>query len=425
MAQLSERLGRFGGRAQKPSTPGFDQRMDYPEAKRAAASQDGSVRIDLARRTDLQPEVLYYLAEDEEAGVRRAVAENEATPRQADAMLVDDVDDEVRISLARKIARLAPELNTKAQTWLQELTLKILDDLSRDELPRVRSIIAEEIRHLDNLPHELVKRLAKDVELTVCAPILEYSPLLSDDDLLEIMALSPVKGALSAISARDDLGPRPSHGISESDNRDAIARLLANPSAQIREDTLDRIVERAPEQPSWHDPLVHRGDLSVRALKHIARFITSSLLSVLEQRYDLESGTAIEIAEAVDERLSADGLNRTGLPNHRAEDLHIKGKLNDEEVAAALSRGDRQFLIEALALKTEFETNIVEHVLTSQSPRILVAVFWKAGLSMRTAVQAQLKIAHIPSSDLINAKGGLHYPFGGAEMREILRFMAD
>jgi hypothetical protein len=139
----------------------------------------------------------------------------------------------------------------------------------------------------------------------------------------------------------------------------------------------------------------------------------------------LETGTTLEIAEAVDERLSADGLNESGLPNHRAAELHEKGKLNDEEVAAAIGRSDRQFLVEALALKTGFPPDVMEKVVNSQSPRILVAVCWKAGLSMRTAVQAQLKIAHIPSVDLINAKDGLHYPFGGAEMREILRFLSD
>ena len=78
--------------------------------------------------------------------------------------------------------------------------------------------------------------------------------------------------------------------------------------------------------------MVQREDLSRRALKHIARFVTSSLPSVLEQRYDLTSGTTTEIAEAVNERLSADGLNETGLPVHRAADLHEKGKLNDDEV---------------------------------------------------------------------------------------------
>ena len=72
----------------------------------------------------------------------------------------------------------------------------------------------------------------------------------SNEVVNELLAPGPVKGALTAISARENLGPRPSHGISESSDNAAIAQLLANPSAQIREDTLDQIVERAPEQPS-------------------------------------------------------------------------------------------------------------------------------------------------------------------------------
>ena len=125
---------------------------------------------------------------------------------------------------------------------------------------------------------------------------------------------------------------------------------------------------------------------------------------MLERRHDLERGTTAEIAEAADERLSADGLNTSGLPEHRAADLYDKGKLNDDEILTAIGRGDRQFLSEALALKTGFSPETVEQVFASQSPRIRVALCWKAGLSMRTAFQAQLKIAHIPSGELINAK---------------------
>jgi len=108
-------MAQFGEPARNHQASEFAGSLDYPSAKRAAASEDNSIRLDLAKWTDLQPEMLYYLAEDEEAGVRWAVAENQATPRQADALLAGDVDDEVRLSLARKISRLAPELNTTAQ----------------------------------------------------------------------------------------------------------------------------------------------------------------------------------------------------------------------------------------------------------------------------------------------------------------------
>ena len=135
MPQFGERIAQAGGRAVKSLSPKFGQAMEYGDAKNAAGSEEASVRLDLAKRDDLQPEVLYFLAEDNEADVRRAVAENAATLRQADALLVNDVDGDMRISLA-------PDLNTEAQGWLQEMTLKILDDLLRDELPRVRTIIA-------------------------------------------------------------------------------------------------------------------------------------------------------------------------------------------------------------------------------------------------------------------------------------------
>jgi hypothetical protein len=139
MAQLGESLARTIGRTVKPASSESATRMDYPEARRAAASDDAGVRLSLAQRDDVQPEVLYYLAEDDEPGVRRAVAANEATPRQADALLVDDVDDEVRISLARKISRLAPDLNTAAQGWLARRAAPRAHDHRRGNPPSRQS----------------------------------------------------------------------------------------------------------------------------------------------------------------------------------------------------------------------------------------------------------------------------------------------
>ena len=48
-----------------------------------------------------------------------------------------------------------------------------------------------------------------------------------------------------------------------------------------------------------------------------------------------------------------------------------------------------------------------------------------AGLFMRMAFQMELKITHIPAIDLISTREGVHYPFGGSEMQEILRFLLD
>ena len=54
--------------------------------------------------------------------------------------------------------------------------------------------------------------------------------------------------------------------------------LLANPSAQVREETLDLIVQRAPGRPRWHAPLVERPTLPARLAAKIAAFVADALL---------------------------------------------------------------------------------------------------------------------------------------------------
>ena len=209
--------------------------ISYGQSKELARDGDSDARRKLAARGDVRPEILYYLAADELVEVRREIAANDKTPRQADRLLVDDVDDEVRCDLARKIARLVPGLSPEAQDQVHRLTFEILEALAHDELPRVRQIVSEEIKRCATIPRQIIGRLARDVELIVSAPVLQYSPLLGDDDLLEIIASEPVRGALNAISRRESVEATVADAIAACDNEDAIAALLANPSAQIRE----------------------------------------------------------------------------------------------------------------------------------------------------------------------------------------------
>src|SRR5260221_555852 len=78
----------------------------------------------------------------------------------------------------------------------------------------------------------------------VAAPIAEYSPLLSDDDLLEI-----IKGGvvIDAVARRAAVSERVADAVVASSNLPAVAALLANTNAQLREETLDAIIDQAGE----------------------------------------------------------------------------------------------------------------------------------------------------------------------------------
>ena len=179
--------------------------LDYEEAKKLARHKDVKVRKKLAQREDLPQEILYFLAEDKSAAVRQAIAQNVTAPKQADLLLCRDSDDDVRYGLAEKIGRLMPGLSPSELDKVHEVTHLVLEQLAHDQAVRVRRILSETLQDIAQAPPDIIKRLARDVELVVCAPVLAHSPLLTDEDLLEIIASAPVKGALSAISKRSGL----------------------------------------------------------------------------------------------------------------------------------------------------------------------------------------------------------------------------
>jgi len=415
---LNRLFGWVQGKEKPPIT--YDQEKDL------ARGGDDDLRADLASREDARPEILYFLAEDKSAKVRRQVARNTATPRLADKILARDIDDEVRMDLARKIGRLIPGLSERESQKLQELTFEVLDILARDQLPRVRQIVAEEIKQASNVPPGIVKRLARDVEHIVAAPILEYSMLLSDHDLLDIIASAAMSGVLASISRRKNVSEEVCDAIVTANDPQAVAALLANPSAQIREETLDSLIERAPDEGAWHEPLVRRPSLSQRALLRIAGFVASSLLSILEERHDLEPETRKTVVQAVRRRVKEEAAESTSGPKKletddearkRALELHKKGKLDDETMRTAAEMGQRTFLHHALALRARLEPGVVEQIARSQSSRAITALTWSAGLAMRTAMALQKHYARLPSAAILNARNGVAYPLTEEEMR--------
>ena len=201
------------------------------------------------------------------------MAANPATPAPINRLLAKDEEDEVRAELAAKIARLMPGLAQRESKEVMALTIATLEMLARDSAVKVRAILADEIKHLDCVPRDVALRLARDLDYLVSAPILEYSPLLSDNDLIEIIACGQVQHALTAIARRQPLSENVSDVLVQSLDVSAVAALLVNPDAKIRKDTLDRIVAEAEEIESWHLPLALRADLSARAIRRIGGFV--------------------------------------------------------------------------------------------------------------------------------------------------------
>lgn len=437
-------FGIFGGKAKAaagvvPTAESAD--LTYEQARELARHEDPNVRRQLARRRDVRPEILFFLADDPETEVRREIAANLSTPAHADLRLAGDEDPAVRGDLAQKIARLAPGLSADERDRLRQMTYDALALLARDQITRVRQILAEALKDVAQAPPELIRRLAHDSELSVASPILQFSPVLTDEDLLEIIQSAPVAGALSAISRRTTVAGEVADAIAKSDDIDAIAVLLANPSAQVREETLDLLLERAPDCESWHGPMVRRPHLSARAATRLARFVADNLLQALDARDDFDAATKEAVAAVVRRRVEDAGAEMADFhrgeakapappagetPLEQAERLHRSGGITDRVIVEALNSGNLALVVNALAVAAGVSPELVQKIVSTQSAKGMTALAWQSGLNPKTSVALQSQLSRIAPGDVLKPRPGTQvFPMGPSEMTWQLDFFAS
>ena len=285
-------------------------------------------------------------------------------------------------------------------------------------------------------------------EADVAGPILRYSPVLTEDDLMAIVRAGAASSALAAISKRKSVGSGVADAIADTQDVEAVAALLANPSAQIREETLDRLVDSAPRVEAWHRPLAERPSLPPSAISRMAAFVADSVLEALRRRSDLDQATLDQVASEVRRRLDKPAdTERVECEEERVDSarpriaaakemaksaavekeeernqadearaLHKSGKLDEDSISDGVLEGRRRFVITGLSLLTGLPEVVVEKIVTSRSGPGLTALAWKANLSPECAVQLQVHMGKLSPSTVLAPKRHSEFPLKTEDM---------
>jgi uncharacterized protein (DUF2336 family) len=399
--------------------------------RRNLPSADGEARrVKLGAGAATEPDVLLDLAHDPAVTVRAALALNAAAPARANDILANDHDEKVRLLLARKLAMLLPSLSMTDQARLYQETWDTLGILVADEAVRVRALIAEAIKSLPDAAHELILRLAYDTEVSVYEPVIRLSPLLTADDLVTLVVKAPAAGTVRAVARRVGLAPAVCDAIAESTDAVAIRALLENPSAQIREATLDVLVARSVEHPDWHEPLVQRPSLPPRTARLLSEIVATHLLEVLAARADLAPPLVEELHRRIAARITAqlpqDGALEeitTDEALGRARALAMNGNLTEESLLDAVRCGEARYATALLAVAAGTSISVVDRAASLRSAKGMISLVWKAGFTMRAAIGAQYVLARLPPDGVLTAGAGDSFPLAVEEMRWQLDFL--
>ncbi len=390
-------------------------------------SADVKKRLNLAKDTETRKEILYYLAEqDPDPRVRQAVIENASMPVQAAEVLVTDPDKDVRLSLAQRLMGLLPDLSQDKHSQLYAYAVQALGTLALDEVLKIRVALSATLKDHAHTPPKVASQLARDVEREVSEPVLRFCAALSDEDLLDILRTHPEGWAVEAIAERPEVSEKISHAVIESDHMPGGTSLLKNEGALISVDTLHTIVEKAKTYPEWHKPIASRAQLPSEIAKSLAEFVDASVRDILMNRGDFDEELTEEIASVFRRRVDfASEEDDTSLETveERLSKAIKENRLNEETISDAVAMRDRVFVYGAIAhlAKTDIET--IKKIFELKAPKSIVAICWKAGLSMRAALLLQKELAFVAPKDLLYPRGGTDYPLSEEQIIWQLDFL--
>lgn len=269
---------------------------------------------------------------------------------QADVnALLTDPSPDGRAGMVGKVAAAisAVGVGTKERLLAEE----IFRTVARDTELKVREALGAAVRTLPDLPADVVKKLASDVD-SVALPAIEWSELLTDEDLVAIVASNNPQRQV-AVARRSHISEVVSKAVVEKGGADAVATLVSNEGAEIAEPSLMQAISRFPTDVNVQTAMVDRPKLPPSVSERLVSVVSDKLREQLATRQELPGALATDLVLEARERaimsLLAEGESG-GDVEEMVHQLHKNGRLTDTLILRACCMGDISFLEAALAV---------------------------------------------------------------------------
>lgn len=308
---------------------------------------------------------------------------------------------EATSALAR--AYLHSDLSLDDLSAAEGAMIMLLDDPS----PLVRGALAQVFASAQKAPPIVVHALAAD-QPEVALPVLSRSPLLSDEDLVDLFATAPPESQM-AIAGRAMLSPPVAAAIAEVGTPQACLALLENPDADIAVFSIDRIVERFGHLSAIRESLVSRPDLPMATRQSLLAKLSQTLAGFVTARQWLGSEHAEYAAREACEKATLALAAET--PYEEIAELmrHLRqsGQLTAGMILRALLSGNVVLFEEAVAELTGMEIDRVSAYIHDKHISGFRAIYTKAGLPDAAYPAFREAVAALRDGVLIGETGGV------------------
>jgi uncharacterized protein (DUF2336 family) len=306
------------------------------------------------------------------------------------ARLLSHPNGETRADIAEKIATQHPQLSERERRLAED----IFRTLVKDAEVRVREALSRHLKDNPLVPHDVALALAQDTE-TVALPMLRFSEVLSDTDLIGIVRASGTDKQ-QAVAARAKVSSSVADALAATHDGRVVATLVSNEGADLSEATLTRVVEEFAGDDAVGRPLSDRHALPVSVAERLLARVSDVLRSHLLERTDLSPDVVSALLVQARE-MAVLGLTEAEPDVLRlVEHLDAVGRLTPSIILRAMSMGDLLFFEAALARLARIPLENARVLIEDAGRRGFEALFSQAALPkvFYQAMRAAVDVSH-------------------------------
>jgi uncharacterized protein (DUF2336 family) len=249
---------------------------------------------------------------------------------------------------------------------------QVLGRLLIDVDVEARRELADWLAPLNNAPIGVIRLLAHDDAIEVAGRVLERSPRLADDDLVDIAACKGQEHLL-AISGRASLTEPISELLVRRGGREVLRKLAGNCGARLSHKSFFALAERAADDAVLAGKVGSRSDLPPHLFGDLLRKATNKVATLQPHSKFLPAG------------VKRAGPADPAAPPYTREALHAVGKLDEASIVEFTSNGRYQNLVAALAHSCAVPIEVVERLMHSEPPDPVLVLCKSAGWGWVTA----------------------------------------
>jgi len=252
----------------------------------------------------------------------------------------------------------------------RDLMRDILERLAENVEMTIRIALAERLADDITVPHDLILLLADD-RIEVARPLILRSALLSDGDMLNLLAEASIDHH-EAVAQRPNIGERVTEVLAKSDCESVLIALVKNATARIASHTYETLVEKSQKFAGMQEPLVLRSDLPPVLATRMVNWVSDALKTHIARNFQVSADKLADVLDDVDAAINSAPAPPRVTPTEGAQKLIDKlagaGQLKPGFLLRVLHQGQADLFDLAFARLLGIELDGVRKALYDGGP---------------------------------------------------------